>query len=196
VAERPPDRLGTLRECRSAMRAHPSASAHAEGSGSGRCWGVDTGGIPLSPSEPEPHSEHARGASRSLGDRNPNSPVRNLFRSDYFKTNPGRKAGVCRFQPKAEMELRGVANSSPRQSHERRVLLIQITRARLSLCAQRFRGVGEGGWCRGVSGSSPWGRRAPPLADRIGRKSLRVSRRAGCRVKTGSVPLERSLPKV
>jgi len=85
VAERPPDRLGTLRECRSAMRAHPSASGHAEGSGSGRCWGVDTGGIPLSPSEPEPHSEHARGASRSLGDPNPNSPVRNLFRSDYFK---------------------------------------------------------------------------------------------------------------
>ena len=36
--------------------------------------------------------------------------------------------------------------------------------------------------------------RTPPLADRIGRKSLRVSRGAGCRVKTGSGPLERSLP--
>jgi hypothetical protein len=36
--------------------------------------------------------------------------------------------------------------------------------------------------------------RLPPLADRMGRKSLRVSRRAGCWVKTGSVPLERSLP--
>jgi hypothetical protein len=68
------------------------------------------------------------------------------------------------------------------------------TRARLSLSTQRFRGVGQGGWCGGVSGSSPRGRPTPPLADRIGRKSLRVSRGAGCRVKTGSVPLERSLP--
>jgi hypothetical protein len=123
------------------------------------------------------------------------------------------------------------------------------TRARLSLSAQRFRGVGQGGWCGGVSGSSPQGRpapyfkrrceqqpspnaretrpprgrvfrflrmdfegwarvaghavsrglnhgvaRLPPLADRMGRKSLRVSRGAGCWVKTGSVPLERSLP--
>jgi hypothetical protein len=33
-----------------------------------------------------------------------------------------------------------------------------------------------------------------PLADRMDRKSLRVSRGAGCRVKTGSGPLERSLP--
>jgi hypothetical protein len=71
----------------------------------------------------------------------------------YFKKNPGREAGVLCFQPEAEMELRVVANSSPHQTHERRVLLIQITRARLSLSLQRFRGVGQGGWCGGVSGS-------------------------------------------
>jgi hypothetical protein len=68
------------------------------------------------------------------------------------------------------------------------------TRARLSLSAQRFRGVGQGGWASVVSETSPRGRPTPPLADRMGRKSLRVSRGAGCRVKTGSVPLERSLP--
>jgi hypothetical protein len=45
------------------------------------------------------------------------------------------------------------------------------TRARLSLCAQRFRGVGQGGRSPGVSGSSPPGRPAPPLADRMGRES-------------------------
>jgi hypothetical protein len=68
------------------------------------------------------------------------------------------------------------------------------TRARLSLSAHGFRGVGQGGWCGGVSEAQPRGRPAPPLADRIGRKSLRVSRGAGCWVKTGSAPLERSLP--
>jgi hypothetical protein len=31
-----------------------------------------------------------------------------------------------------------VANSSPRQTHERRVLMMNITRARLSLCTQGF----------------------------------------------------------
>jgi len=67
-------------------------------------------------------------------------------------------------------------------------------RARLSLSAHGFRGVGQGGWCGGVSEAQPRGRPAPPLADRIGRKSLRVSRGAGCWVKTGSAPLERSLP--
>ena len=32
--------------------------------------------------EPKPHSWRTRGASRALGDPNPNSPVRNLFRRD------------------------------------------------------------------------------------------------------------------
>jgi hypothetical protein len=50
--------------------------------------------------------------------------VRTASVHDYFKTNPGRKAGVCRFQPKAEMELRVVANSGPRQTREGRVLMI------------------------------------------------------------------------
>jgi len=84
-----------------------------------------------------------------------------------------------------------VANSSPRQTHERRVLLIKVTRARLSLCAQRFRRVGQGGWCRGVPGSSPRRRRAPPAGRPDGPKVSHrlerwVSRRAGCRVKRGS----------
>jgi len=55
------------------------------------------------------------------------------------------------------------------------------------------------GWARaaGAAVSRSLNRRVartPPLADRMGRKSLRVSRGAGCRVKSGSVPLERSLP--
>ena len=44
--------------------------------------------LTLSPSDPEPRSERARGASRSLGDPNPNSTVRNLFRSDYSGKPP------------------------------------------------------------------------------------------------------------
>ena len=59
----------------------------------------------------------------------------------YFKTNPGRKVGVCRFQPKAETELRGVANRSPCQMHERRVLLISSHEgASFPLCAAFSRG--------------------------------------------------------
>ncbi len=50
---------------------------------------------------------------------------------------------------------RVVANSSPRQTHERRVLLISITRARLSLSTQGFRGVCRGGRSPRVSESSP-----------------------------------------
>ena len=53
---------------------------------------------------------------------------------------------------------RVVANSSPRQTHERRVLLISITRARLSLCTQGSRGVAQGGRSPRVSQSSPPGR--------------------------------------
>ena len=59
------------------------------------------GGIPLSPREPEPHSEGARGASRSLGEPKPNF----LFETCFARTTS-----------------RVVANSSPRQTHERRVL--------------------------------------------------------------------------
>ena len=161
MAERPPDRLGTLRECRSAMRAHPSASAHAEGSGSGRCWGVDTGGIPLSPSEPEPHSEHARGASRSLGDRNPNSPVRSLFRPPYFKRR-ARNWRAARFRVNALASRPG--------------------RSRFAAGARRFatRGCVRGGlagWARGEVPPVLWPTVAGGSADCLSghRETLPVS---------------------
>ena len=67
-------------------------------------------------------------------------------------------------------------------------------RARLSLCAQRFRGWARVGGRRVSRSLNRRVARTPPLADRMGRKSLWVSRGAGCWVKTGSAPLERSLP--
>jgi RimJ/RimL family protein N-acetyltransferase len=96
------------------------------------------------------------------------------------------------------MELRGVASSSPRQTHERRVLLIRITGMRFEGAHFAFYAAisrGGPGWpvARRL-GDFTTGSPGPPLADRIGRKSLRVSRGAGCRVKTGSVPLVRSRP--
>jgi len=39
--------------------------------------------------------------------------VRTASVQDYFKTNPGRKVGVCRFQPKAEMERSGRCEQQP-----------------------------------------------------------------------------------
>jgi hypothetical protein len=39
--------------------------------------------------------------------------VRTASVQDYFKTNPGRKVGVCRFQPKAEMERSGRCEPQP-----------------------------------------------------------------------------------
>ena len=131
--------------------------------------------------------------------------VRTASVQDYFKTNPGRKVGVCRFQPKAEMELRGVANSSPRQTHERRVLLIQITKletngASFDFCAALSRGGPQrpvtrylGVFTAGSPGSPAGRPNGPKVSHRL---ELWVSRGAGCRVKSGSGPLERSLPKL
>lgn len=59
------------------------------------------------------------------------------------------------------------------------------TRARLSLSVERCRGVGQGGRSSGASGSSPPGRRTPPLADRMGQESLRVSRGQGAGLRLG-----------
>lgn len=56
-------------------------------------------GISLPPSEPEPHSDRTIGASRSLGDPNPNSPVRELFRPGYLHNPWVVKPGGCRFKP-------------------------------------------------------------------------------------------------
>ncbi len=41
--------------------------------------------LSLSPSDPEPRFRHAEGVFRSLRESEANSPVRNLFRSPYFK---------------------------------------------------------------------------------------------------------------
>ncbi len=68
------------------------------------------------------------------------------------------------------------------------------TRARLSLSAQGLRGVGQGGRSRRVSESSPPGRPDTPAGRRDGPKVSPGLSAGGCRVKTGSGPLERSLP--
>ena len=113
--------------------------------------------------------------------------VRTTSVQDYFKKNPGRKAGVLCFQPEAETELRGVANSSPRQTHERRVLMMRITRARLSLCTRGFRGD-VNAWTTAVRVSASLGlhprvAQLRPLADQSRPVSLRVSRCVGARLR-------------
>ena len=96
------------------------------------------------------------------------------------------------------MELRGVANSSLRQTHERRVLLISNHEgASFAFCAAFSRGGSGRPIARSLgvfttgSPDSPAGRPDGPKVSH--RLELRVSRGAGCRVKSGSVPLERSL---
>ena len=86
---------------------------------------------------------------------------------------------------------RVVANSSPRQTHERRVL---HEGASFAFCTGVFEGWAKAGGHRVSRSLNRRVARTPPLADRMGRKSLWVSRGAGCWVKTGSAPLERSLP--
>jgi hypothetical protein len=83
-----------------------------------------------------------------------------------------------------------VANSSPRRKQERRVLMMRITRARLSLCTQGFRGVGQGGRSRRVSQSSPPGRPDTPAGRPDGPKvshtiQLSVSPREGAGLRVG-----------
>ena len=68
------------------------------------------------------------------------------------------------------------------------------TRARLSLCTQGFRGVGQGGRSPRVSESSPPGRPDTPAGRPDGPKVSPGLSAGGCRVKSGSGPLERSLP--
>ena len=75
---------------------------------------------------------------------------------------------------------RVVANSSPRQTHERRVLHDENHEgASFAFCAGISRGWARAGG-RGESRSLHRRvARTPPLADRMGRKSLRVSPREG-----------------
>ena len=82
---------------------------------------------------------------------------------------------------------RVVANSSPRQTHERRVLLMTITRARLSLCTHGFRGD-VNAWTTAVRVSASRGlhprvAQLRPLADQSRPVSLRVSRCVGARLR-------------
>ena len=67
-------------------------------------------------------------------------------------------------------------------------------RARLSLSTQGFRGVGQGGRSPRASESSPPGRADTPAIRPHGPKVSPGLSAGGCRVKTGSGPLERSLP--
>ena len=67
-------------------------------------------------------------------------------------------------------------------------------RARLSLCTQGFRGVGQGGRSPRISQSSPPGRPDTHTGRPDGPKVSPGLSAGGCRVKSGSGPLERSLP--
>jgi hypothetical protein len=69
-----------------------------------------------------------------------------------------------------------VANSSPRQTHERRVL---HEGASFAFCAGISRGWARAAGHRVSRSLHRRVARTPPLADRMGRKSLRVSPRQG-----------------
>ena len=141
--------------CRTtAKRTRPMAAAARRRLRRGRRsreWSGE--GVSLSPSEPETHSERARWASRSPSDSNLNSPVRNLFRSGYFTKNPGRNAGVLcfgffalgvfAFSQRLKWNARGVANSSPRQTHECRFPLRPLSAARRPHTVGPTKGAGR-----------------------------------------------------
>jgi hypothetical protein len=108
---------------------------------------TDATPIPLSSSGPKPHCERAEGASRSLGEPNPNSAVRNLFRPDHFRSAAEgcvKRMSGCEQQPSPNAR----ETRLPDQSHE----------GACFFSAQRLRGAGQGGRSRDVSGSSPPGR--------------------------------------
>jgi hypothetical protein len=136
--------------CRTtAKRTRPMAAAARRRLRRGRRsreWSGE--GVSLSPSEPETHSERARWASCSPSDSNLNSPVRNLFRSGYFTKNPGRNAGVLcfgffAFSQRLKWNARGVANSSPRQTHECRFPLRPLSAARRPHTVGPTKGAGR-----------------------------------------------------
>jgi hypothetical protein len=124
---------------------------------------------------------------------------RNALLQHSFKKNPRREAGVLRFQPKAEKERSRRCEQQPSpNARETRPPDQNHEGASFAFCATFSRG-----WpgqlaprCLGVfttgSPDSPAGRPDGPKVSH-GSQS-RVSRRAGCRVKAGSVSLERSLP--
>ena len=69
-------------------------------------------------------------------------------------------------------------------------------RARLSLCTQGFRGVGQAGGCGESRSVNRVVARTPPLADRMGRKSLQVSPREGAGLRVGRVRWSGHYPRV
>jgi hypothetical protein len=80
--------------------------------------------MPLPPRDPAPDPSHTTLASHAFTWQNPTASLRNLFRPDYFKSG-------CEQQP----------SPSARETRPPD----QTTRARLSLSAHGFRGVGQGG---------------------------------------------------
>jgi hypothetical protein len=105
--------------------------------------------VSLSPSDPEPRFRRAEGASRSLGEPNPNSPVRNPSSPGYFKRRP-RKRRTERFRVNA--------------------LALQPGRSRLAACVRAFgtRGCVRGGllwWASAVARPRHWPTVAGVLED-------------------------------
>ena len=102
-------------------------------------------GVSLPPSDPEPRFRRGEGVSRSLRESEANSPVRNPFRSDYFKRR-ARNWRASRFRVNALASRPG--------------------RSRFAACVRAFatRGcVREGlsGWASAVASPSAW----PTLAE-------------------------------
>ena len=118
-------------------------------------------GVSLSPGDPEPRFERAEGVSRSLGEPKPNSPVRNPFRSDYFKSG-------CEQQP----------SPKARETRPPRGRVFRFVR-------RDFEGWVRAGGHRVSRSLNRRVARTPPLADRMGRKSLRVSPREGAGLRLG-----------
>ena len=117
--------------------------------------------ILLSPSDPNPQFQPIRGAFGSLCEAKPNSPVRNLFRSPYFKSG-------CKQQP----------SPNARETRPPRGRVFRFLRRDLE-------GWPRAGGRRESRSLNHVVARTPPLADRMGRKSLRVSPREGARLRVG-----------
>ena len=106
-------------------------------------------GVSLSPGDPEPRFRRAEGVSRSLREPEANSPVRNPFRSDYFKRR-ARNWRASRLRVNALASRPG--------------------RSRFAACVRRFvaRGCVRGGlagWASAVASPSAWPTLAAELAD-------------------------------
>ena len=97
-------------------------------------------GVSLSPGDLEPLFRHAEGVSRSLRESEANSPVRNPFRSDYFKRR-ARNWRADRFRVNA--------------------LATRPGRSRFAACAYAL--LRQGVACAKVSGRGPagWRGRVP-----------------------------------